>query len=453
MLQFDREEKQIADALQALDEKLATPDFLTGIHKKMACPCNKKTIRGRKSLRVFVAIISFLAVMGITAAAISLGAFDWLLEKVNPPFGNVVDAVEQTVSSKGIQMTTIAVKSYEDMAVLYVAVEDTEGLGRVREDSEILIASNLDVQSQGSEMIYYDQMEKIAVYQIRLGAPDTFDGKPLSLKINRLCYGDSALNAVRMNLDVAQAIKNGERNGEPYGDPTRAPSEHLTVGHVAEIPGTTAWVSALGINHGYITVQVGKPLVSDSSEYDCHMTPYLIDDAGNRIDTVSFGAGFELDQQMQPIQSMDQSAYGFTENYFAVDADTLAGYTLCFEGSVWSVLAGEWVLDIDFAQDTNVLKVTADISVGATQMENVELTIHPFGMTLVGNGSRDLNYGDPMSVPTYLETKSGKIALESTFAFRPDSEGPFQVIWHASSSIDLDSILAIWIGDNRVELT
>ena len=140
------------------------------------------------------------------------------------------------------------------------------------------------------------------------------------------------------------------------------------------------------------------------------------------------------------------------EYYFAIDTDALEGYTLCFEGTAWNVVTGDWNLNVDFDSLPEVREITADITVGNVQITDAVLTISPLGMTLTGNGASDIDWGAPMSVTTVLETTKGDIELSSVSGSRPNPEGDFELIWHASSSINMDSVIAVRMGDNRIPL-
>lgn len=63
-------------------------------------------------------------------------------------------------------------------------------------------------------------------------------------------------------------------------------------------------------------------------------------------------------------------------------------------------------------------------------------------MTMTVNNAAGDDWAAPMGVKTVLETTKGDIALN----------GFSGLTWHASSAIDLDSVIAVRIGDNRIEL-
>jgi hypothetical protein len=409
----------------------------------------------RKPMWVVLIGIALVAAFGITKAVAALGGFDWLLEKADPAFGDVVKPIGQSAVSQGIEVAAVAAESSGDMAIVYVTLEDTEQLGRVAEDTAIGFDLTQSVRSLSAEQIYFDTETGIAAYQIRLGSLGTFDGQPLSLQMNGLSYGKADLGDIRMEIDLAESVAQGEHIGQPYASNLQVPTENLTPGRLADIPGTkSAWVSAVGVNHGYLAVQFAQPANANRYLYANRLAAYLLDPGENIIEwNGPSGTTFKTDEQLTPIHTGQRGAYDFTEIYFAVDTEQLDGYTLCFKGSVRDVISGQWNLDVNFdGLQFQTHEIRADISVGNVQMEDVLLNINPFGMTLTGNGAADLNYCAPMAAATVLETTKGNIELAATNSFRTNPAGPFELVWHASASIDLDSVIAVSIGDNRVVL-
>ncbi len=446
---IDREEKVIHDALSQM-----TVDA-SGLATKVKRKLNEDTPRSapRQIRRSFLIAAVMSMMLIVTVAAAALGGFDWLLEKVEVPFGDVVDPTYQSVESDGIKVSVIAKKSYSDMSVLYVTLEDTKGLGRVAGDTQIAFGTNDLTQRYSSDLLYFDSETGIAAFEVRLGARDTFDGQTLALEIEGLSYSNQYIGEIRMDFDLVEAVANGENIGEPYADSTRAPSESLTIGHVADIPETkSAWISSIGVLHGYLTVQIGQPASSNMFMRYNSLRPYLLDPDGNVVESKPWSTGFSRTEDMQNIEDFSQVAYYFEEYYFDVDTDALEGYTLCFDATTREIVESNWTLEVDFDSVTEVVEITTDIDVDGVQMKDVTLTLHPLGMTLVGNGASDIDYGAPITAETVIETTDGDIKLISLDASRPHPEKEFECTWQAYSTIDMDSVIAIRIGDNRIEI-
>ena len=92
----------------------------------------KRPKRLRRTLLIAVAVAALLSVTAIAAA---LGGFDWLRETINPPFIDAVEPVEQSVTDQGIRFNIIAAQKFDDTALVYFSLTDTEGLDRVTGDA------------------------------------------------------------------------------------------------------------------------------------------------------------------------------------------------------------------------------------------------------------------------------------------------------------------------------
>lgn len=257
-MNFDRDEKRISAALNALDSEITTPDLMTGIQTKMQETASP--VRKRRVLRPVLVAAAIAALLGVTAFAVSIGDFNWLLGKAKVPFGNVVEETYQSADSKGIQISVIAKKSYSDVSVLYVTLKDTVGLGRVNKDTKIAFKAKDRVQNCSSDLLYFDSETGIATFQLRFGSKEGFYSQPPKLEIEGIGYRNRDVGEIKTDIGLADAIAKGENIGEPYGNSTQAPSEELPTDHLADIAGTnSAWVYSIGVLHGYLTVQIGQP--------------------------------------------------------------------------------------------------------------------------------------------------------------------------------------------------
>lgn len=349
------------------------------------------TKRTRKIRRTLVLAVAAAALLGVTALAAAMGGFDWLRETVDPPMLDAVEEQGQSVTSNGIKLNVIAAQKYGDAALLYVSIQDTTGQGRVTEQTHPLWGGQL--VNGRSTLLYYDSATSTAVYQAHFGSLK-------KLCLYKLLYSPSRLDGARVDADLADLYLNGEQIPGTV-DPRTTPPEWLTPGHLADIPGGEgSYVSAIGMNCGYFTVQYRYPGV----DKECYMRAYLLDGNGQRIDSIP-GATSTLD---------DGDGMATTERYFKVDAETLENCTLCFEGSIYDVAHGDWEIDIDFESTQGVRLLTAKAA---------------------------------------LETTSGDIELYTCGGQWASSDmSTWNTFFEAHEPIDVSSVTAIRIGDTRLEL-
>ena len=312
-------------------------------------------------------------------------------------------------------------------ALLYVSIQDTTGQGRVTEQTHPLWGGQL--ANGRSTLLYYDSATSTAVYQTRFGSLK-------ELRLYKLLYSPSRLDGARVDADLADLYLNGEQIPGTV-DPRATPPERLTPGHLAGIPGgEVAYVSAIGMNCGYFTVQYRYPGV----DKECYMGAYLLDGNGQRIDSIPGGTS-TLD---------DGDGMATTERYFKVDAETLENCTLCFEGSIYDVAHGDWEIDIDFESTQGVRLLTADIVHGDIAAGDVELTLSPIGLGLCWEYESGSSL---LSAKAAFETTSGDIELYTCGGQWASSDmSTWNTFFEAREPIDVSSVTAIRIGDTRLEL-
>lgn len=385
------------------------------------------TKRPRKIRRTLVLAVAAAALLGVTALAAAMGGFDWLRETVDPPMLDAVEEQGQSVTSNGIKLNVIAAQKYGDAALLYVSIQDTTGQGRVTEQTHPLWGGQL--VNGRSTLLYYDSATSTAVYQTRFGSLK-------ELCLYKLLYSPSRIDGATVDADLANLYLNGEQIPGTV-DPRTTPPEWLTTGYLSDIPGGEgAYVSAVGMNCGYFTVQYRYPSV----DKECYMGAYLLDGNGQRIDSIPGGTS-TLD---------DGDGMATTECYFKVDAETLENCTLCFEGSIYDVAHGDWEIDIDFESTQGVRLLTADIEFDGVTARDTEMILSPIGLEL----TREYDAGSHMlDTDVVLETTSGDIKLRSCGSEWASTDmATWNTFFEAHEPIDVSSVTAIRIGDTRLEL-
>lgn len=385
------------------------------------------TKRPRKIRRTLVIAVAAAALLGVTALAAAMGGFDWLRETVDPPMLDAVEEQGQSVTSNGIKLNVIAAQKYGDAALLYVSIQDTTGQGRVTEQTHPLWGGQL--ANGSSTLLYYDSATSTAVYQTRFGSLK-------ELRLYKLLYSPSRIDGATVDADLADLYLNGEQIPGTV-DPRTTPPEQLTTGYLSDIPGGEgAYVSAIGMNCGYFTVQYRYPGV----DKECYMGAYLLDGNGQHIDSIPGGTS-TLD---------DGDGMATTERYFKVDAETLENCTLCFEGSIYDVAHGDWEIDIGFESTQGVRLLTADIEFDGVTARDTEMILSPIGLEL----TREYDAGSHMlDTDVVLETTSGDIKLRSCGSEWASTDmSTWNTFFEAHEPIDVSSVTAIRIGDTRLEL-
>lgn len=398
-----------------------TAKLCTAVMKKIKEENMNDGKRRGKLSRTAIIGVAAAALLGIGALASAFGGFDWLREEVSPGFIDAAEPVEQSVTHDGIRFGIIAAQQYGEGAVAYVSVTDTELLGRVSEDCNPVFTG--EFTSGDYKLIYFDAGTQTAVYEMIF----SHFGE---LGMDCLLYNPKRVDTA-VDADLADAYVNGEHVGTPVTNFQTVPNVRLTSGFVAEIPGANgAYVAAIGNNGGLLAVKFCTPNVEGETSLNSTIRPYLLTAGGTRIDICIPG------WVMSPY---DVEGMYTSEVYFNVDAGTLAGCTLCFEGTVYDVVPGDWSLDVDYTGSEKLRRVEADVEYEGRVSPDTVLTLSPIGL------KADFNFEGWGDTPreAVLETETGEIKLRASVTvdfFLPDAP------------VDISVVTAVRIGDTRIEL-
>ena len=191
-------------------------------------------------------------------------------------------------------------------------------------------------------MVYDDILNTIR-YRITLTTAEDLKDRPISFVVERIRY-NGFQDDICMDLDLSNEISNGQNIGKSFVGTGRLPDDLLTAGFVSSIPGTESnWLSAIGINCGYLTIQVGES--ADSRNPGARIRPYLLDPDGNRIAS-SIAAGSRIDNQNNIIENTLPAEFRVVEYYFFPVSGGYADYSLCFSTSNWAVISGNWSFQV-----------------------------------------------------------------------------------------------------------
>jgi hypothetical protein len=98
-----------------------------------------------------VAAIALSVMLVVTAAAATLGGFDWFIKKFNPSFGEIVEPVEAYCEDQGIRMEVIGAQKYDNMAVVYLSLQDVSGQNRLTEQTDFQDGFTVKMSTQAQE--------------------------------------------------------------------------------------------------------------------------------------------------------------------------------------------------------------------------------------------------------------------------------------------------------------
>ena len=145
-MNFDKDELIIKDALDSIH----TPQYKIDINIKKATSGYKGS---RRCIALVIALTMFVSV-GVMGATIP--SFNGLISKIQDELGNYLYPIQLTSEDNGIKTEVVAAYNDDDMAVIYINIQDLEG-NRVDGSTDFYNYSFNNGDSFGAELVNYDE--------------------------------------------------------------------------------------------------------------------------------------------------------------------------------------------------------------------------------------------------------------------------------------------------------
>jgi len=437
-------------------------------HRQAATLSARRAVRAKRLIPVALSIFILFAVSTTVFAA--LGGFDWFMQRFNPTFAEVVEPVMAYSEEQGIRMTVIGVAQFENMAVVYLSLQDITGANRLTASLDFrdgfginMEESDADVRgfSTRRNLLYFDEATNTAYLEIQISA-DTAISDPLSLGTSLIAFEVVDFEYIPINISLAELgvvetmpiIPREHIAGisSAWGlDGIVEPNEVLLPGRFADMPtnAETHWISNIGVIDGQLRVQLMRTMEEFGAGGGFLG---LISPTGEPI-YATFATHLWADQSFAPVNLSQyvethgwRTPYHIDEFVFDVDIDSLANYNLVFTGSVTRGVEGNWRV-VAYTADTanQVIAITNDVWTQGNLYEFITLT--PIGLQAMGSFTA---YREPTPDVIYIETAGGLVELRG--AGGSFGSGRFNVSWQADSPLDTSAVTAIIINELRIEI-
>ncbi|MCD7948213.1 MAG: hypothetical protein LUG13_07985 [Oscillospiraceae bacterium] len=475
MKAFDREEQLIYNALSKI--KVDTDGLAEQVKDRLAedMPLPKP----RRIHRPLIAVAIVAAILAITAAAAMLGSFDWMIEKLNPSYGDIVRPVEIYCEDQGIRMELIGAQKYSNMAVVYLSLQDVSGKNRITAQTDFMdgfyvstgqtTSSDAIGYSAKRNLLYFDESTDTAYLEFLITAdagntlPDTLELGTSLIYFDTLSYElepiPVAMSDVKMvtgdTIKVASIITCGTINDGvlPFDFQNEDDSTAiLTPGYYAAMPHgyDGQWVSNIGLIDGKLHVQIGSYA---NAEFGGTPQLDLVNADGEQV-TENCWLAFFTDADHQIASDRDTAfeiaKYRYDEMILPVDQATLSGYTLCFTGTLASGAEGSWRLTAELGDTSREVRMwTNDVRVDGLLFEH--LTLNPLGLEVIGAYEEDEFAASNMIVEVETAQNGTVLLSGGSGPYNPEAH-TFDYKWNAPSPIDVADATAILINGTRLPI-
>ena len=434
-MNFDTDERLIADALSEFERELPEADILSGVMKKL------ETRRPRRRVRYVVAAVIAAALL-ITGCAAALGAFDWLRGALNDGgFTDVVEPVEQSVTDQNIEFTAIAAQRYGDTGLVYVSVRDKSGESRLTDQTHVGFRVKDGGSLRISDIVYFDGATNTAVYtlNIELGPAAENDTVDLTMSYVDFSYDDQVMQLADLGVTITG-----------FDDGPEIPKDSSAVMPAElgdKIPEMSGWcLGTVGKYDGQPFVQLVSELRGEVKMFRSPLA-YIMSPDGTRYDAdvgvMTMDENFEYDPFFP-----DYIVY--TLLFDALPED-IEGGELYFGGRYSEEVYGDWAIDVELAERPLQLEYVVDIPVGDTVIEDVKVSLTPVSMTIEGVApSVELAHAAMRATPVMEDDIDKHEYTTMSGTYESDDGVEFYFNRYYSSTIMPEEVIGLRIGDEVI---
>ena len=410
------------DRLKKSVESIPLPQDL---HKRAKMGVSQVKKKRKKPWLIPSVATVFLA-SSITVAAAMNDDVKNLLWHISPEIAALLEPIESTVEYGGIKMEIVSAMQDEDMAVVYVTMQDIEG-NRIDETLDIYDYSMSKGRSFTVERIGFDPTTKTAF--VRFTSFNGSSTDKFKLKIRSFLSDKSVLGDVTFPLDLQDVEKQqteilpddtirGSGGKSPEGDAYVLPAGILNIQTQLY---DRMRITNIGLHNDKLYVQT-EWSANNAIE---HGEFYLVNPAGQKIlPTVSYSYG--RDEQGIPIY-----AYNYEENVFNVKDINLAEYEL--KAKIYTAgqyVEGDWEASFKL-EEMRGQSVPFAMDFGDWVAK--ELKISPLGLTIIGEGNateteeltativkKDGSHKELTSLVSFTDENQVKLKLLSEDPLKPE---------------------------------
>jgi len=422
------------DRLKKSVESIPLPQDL---HKRAKMGVSQVTKKRKKTWLIPSVATVFLA-SSITVGAAMNDDVKNLLWQISPEIAALLEPIESTVEHDGIKMEIVSAMQDEDMAVVYVTMQDVEG-NRIDETLDIYDYHMSKGRSFTVERIGFDPTTKTAF--VRFMSFNGSNTDKFKLKIRSFLSDKSVLEDVTFPLDLQDVEKQqteilpddtirGSGGASPEGDVYVLPAGKLNIQTQLY---DRMRITNIGLHNDKLYVQTEWP-VNNAIE---HGEFYLVNPTGQKIlPTVNYSYG--RDEQGKPIY-----AYNYEENIFNVKDINVAEYALqATIHTVGQYVEGNWEASFKLEEmKGQSVPFAKDFGDWVAK----ELKISPLGLTIIGEG--DASETEELTA-TIVKNDGSHKELTSLVSFTDENQVKLKLL--SEEPLELEQIKSIMINGFKV---
>ncbi|WP_042349252.1 hypothetical protein [Bacillus massiliigorillae] len=411
--------------------------------------------RPKRSLYIkrVIPITSIIIVMLVCSVGVSAAyfpSFNQLLSIVSPKMALMLQPIEQSSEDVGMKMEVVAAMTDEDMALIYVTLEDITG-DRLDETVDLFDSYSLTGATiLNSELVDYDKEAKKATFRIQANGGEFLNNQKVKFEIRSFLSHKKTFNEVKVNTnltDIQQNIPQTIFLDEDYSSggggnsyKTLYENGKTKILQPFENEVLLPNINFMHIsNIGFIDNQLHVQAKWKGKNLDNHGYFYLADSLGNKVlpTNISFGIGetgqleygSEMEEYIFDMKNVDISKQKLMGDFVANAIHTEGNWSTTFK--------------IQPIKDEKKMQFRRDFGTWTS----TSMIISPFGVTLTGNGDDS----DSSHPSVKIKMKDGSVReLDSFVSYSENNKVKLKVI--SSLPFDVSKVKSVVVDSNEIDV-
>ncbi|WP_199445798.1 hypothetical protein [Bacillus weihaiensis] len=403
----------------------------------------------RKTKKIMIPLVaSAFVVFSAGVGAARLPSFNHLVATVSPEIALMLQPIEISSESDGIKMEVVAAMNDNEMAVIYVTLQDLTG-NMIDETLDLYDYSLTGAHMFNSRIVDYDEKTNTATMRIQGNGGEILNNSKMNFRITSFLSDKQTFdNAVDVNLSkitskppktVRLDMNNTSGGGgnlyqklEDQGvvqvlkpNENEIPLKEIEFMHISNIGIIdnrlhiqTRWYKENTDNHGYF---------------------YFVDDLGN--ETYPTSVSFGTDEAGHTNYGDEYTEYIFDMESVDFEEQELLGYFV----SNGNYTTGNW--NTTFKIQSVEGEINRDLNKNFGTWNSESVSISPLGVTLYGNGK----FNDLTEIDVSAKMTDGSVQTLDAFTSFSEEE-KVKVKFIPTLPLDVLNIKSINIDGKEIEL-
>ncbi|WP_294357820.1 hypothetical protein [uncultured Clostridium sp.] len=452
-MNFDKDELLIKDALNSIE----TPGYKIDINIRKETNRYKGT---RRCIALAIALTMFVSV-GVMGATIP--SFNRLISKVQDEIGNYLYPIQLTSEDKGIKTEVVAAYNDDDMAVIYINIQDLEG-NRVDGSTDFYNYSFSNGDTFGAELVNYDESTKTATMRVMINGGKKLSNKDIVFTLNSFISGGVELEDIDTGVNLKDYYKDSEFTvldkevSRGYSVPEKdsdlwknGKSKILTKEDKnIKIPNVDFMhITNMGVIDGELHIQTKW----SGTGIDDHGWFYFVDRDGNKIDmvekTIHFGRyenGEVITEDKRDENGKLTEGYEYEEYIYDLKGANIDDLTLtAYMKSSKNYIEGSWKTKFKLKAIDEKKEYKCNIEEDNIKINKMILT--PLGLTMYGQET--YQYDNVPKMEVVLNMKNGTVKKLDSEMW--DDEKGILLKCVGDEIIKVDEVQSISINGRTIE--